>query len=393
MLEELDIIGITFDPCLPEPLYLQLADALHERIKCHPGEKCLLPSLRHAAGTLQIDRSTASKAYAELERRKVISRISAYKFEVLPEAKKMRSPFPNIAVVIPRRLSDYLSSSPDKYCVQQYITGIIDRAAEQNISTLMLQLPPPDAPAELMEDFLNEISVKVDGAIHLGARQFVHDPPLKKLFQDNRIPQVMISAAPQNLSGIGCVRADITPAVQKLAEILRKTAVTHIGVAFWNKETTLPAAENPYVTYEASERCSKFIEILKAERFPVAKEHIITDCSNYYNIYHNLAALIRRKKLPELIFCQNDQVAVWIIQALERQGVRVPEDVAVIGCDNCSPAPWDEKLSTLAMPFYELGGAAVDLLEEIRLKGARQLNLLRYLPAKLELKQTFSLKD
>lgn len=393
MFEELDCIGITFDPCLPEPLYLQLADALHERIKCHPGEKCVLPSLRHVAGALQIDRSTAAKAYAELERRKVIARISAYKFEVLPEAKKLRSPFPNIAVVIPRRLSDYISASPDKHCILQYITGIIDRAAEQNISTLMLQLPPPEAPGELVEDFLNEISVKVDGAIHLGARQFAHDPPLRKLFLDNRIPQVMISATPQNLSNIGCVRTDISPAVQELAEILRKTAVKHIGVAFWNKETTLSAGENPYVTYEASERCSRFIEILTAEGFAVEREYIITDCSNYYNIYHNLAALVRRKKLPELICCQNDQVAVWIIQALERQGVRVPEDVAVIGCDNCSPAPWDEKLSSVAMPFYELGGAAVDLLEEIRLKGARQLNLLRQLPAKLELKQTFSLKN
>ena len=393
MFEELDCIGITFDPCLPEPLYLQLADALHERIKCHSGERCKLPSLRYVASTLQIDRSTAANAYAELERRKVITRISAYKFEALPEAKKLRSPFPNIAVVIPRRLSDYISSSPDKYCVQQYITGIIDRAAEQNISTLMLQLPPPEAPVELVEDFLNEISVKVDGAIHLGARQFAHDPPLRKLFQDNRIPQVMISATPQNLSGIGCVRTDIAPAVRQLAEILRKTAVTRIGVAFWNKETAPVSGENPYVIYEASERCSRFVEILSAQGFAFEKDHLITDCSNYYNIYHNLAALIRRKKLPELICCQNDQVAVWIIQALERQGVRVPEDVAVIGCDNCSPAPWDEKLSSIAMPFNELGGAAVDLLEEIRLKGARQLNLLRLLPAKLELKQTFSLKN
>ena len=108
MADKLDLTGITFDPELPEPLYLQLADALHERIKYHTGESCVLPSQRIAASMLQIDRSTAAKAYAELERRKVVSHVSSYKWVALPEARKVRKPFPNIAVVIPRRLSDYL---------------------------------------------------------------------------------------------------------------------------------------------------------------------------------------------------------------------------------------------------------------------------------------------
>ena len=38
MADKLDLTGITFDPELPEPLYLQLADALHERIKYHTGD-------------------------------------------------------------------------------------------------------------------------------------------------------------------------------------------------------------------------------------------------------------------------------------------------------------------------------------------------------------------
>ena len=149
--------------------------------------------------------------------------------------------------------------------------------------------------------------------------------------------------------------------------------------------------ETPYVTYEASLRCRKFINIFEKCGFSFEKEHILTDCCSYYNIYHTLASLIRRKKLPELLFCQNDQIAVWCIQALERQGIRVPEDIAVIGCDNCYSSPWGDRLTSFDMPFYELGGAAVDLIEEIRLKGINDLELLRTSPAELAIKETFTL--
>lgn len=391
MADKLDLTGITFDPELPEPLYLQLADALHERIKYHTGESCVLPSQRIAASMLQIDRSTAAKAYAELERRKVVSHVSTYKWEALPEARKMRTPFPNIAVVIPRRLSDYLASSANKDCIQQYIYGIIDRAAEQNISTLMLQLPAPDAPEELVEEFISEIAVKVDGAIHLGARQYRHDPPLNKLFRDKRIPQVMISAFSRDPEGMGCVMTDLEPAFEKLAHQLRKNSISRVGVVCWHKEIDFFFRETPYVTYEASLRCRKFINIFEKCGFSFEKEHILTDCCSYYNIYHTLASLIRRKRLPELLFCQNDQIAVWCIQALERQGIRVPEDIAVIGCDNCYSSPWGDRLTSFDMPFYELGCAAVDLIEEIRLKGIHGLALLRTSPAELSIKETFTL--
>ena len=83
--DQLKCSGIVFDPGLPEPLYLQLADALHERIQCHTGEKCALPSVRTLAAELKIDRSTASKAYAELERRGITYSVPGRGSFVSPE--------------------------------------------------------------------------------------------------------------------------------------------------------------------------------------------------------------------------------------------------------------------------------------------------------------------
>ena len=392
MADKLDFSDIFLDPGLPEPLYLQLAEQLHERIRSHIGECCRLPSLRTLADSVKCDRSTAAKAYAELERRKVAAYTSAYKFYAMPDARKSRSPFPNIGVIIPRRFSDYIRIDDYNRFITSYIAGIIDRAAEKNISTLMLQLPPPDAPPEEVDDFLENIALRLDGTIHLGARNYADDPPLKKLFNDNRIPQVMISATPGKNSNIGCVLADIGPALRRLAASFMQNGIRETALVMWLPMENLPG-ENPYVNYEAASRCLRMKKILNECGFSIAQDHFLCNCSNYCNVYDTLAALIRRRRLPEVLLCQNDQIAIWCIQALERQNIRVPQDISVVGCDNCSQAPWDERLTTFALPFYELGSTAVDIIEDIRLKGAGETELLRYLPAKLEMKETLVLKN
>ena len=51
--------------------------------------------------------------------------------------------------------------------------------------------------------------------------------------------------------------------------------------------------------------------------------------------------------------------------ALKEAGRRIPEDVAVIGFDNREIAPFlRPPLTTLVLPMYEMGCAAVELLLE-----------------------------
>ena len=73
--------------------------------------------------------------------------------------------------------------------------------------------------------------------------------------------------------------------------------------------------------------------------------------------------LMSRGELPEGIVFANDQMAVGALQTLERQGIRVPADVAVVGFDGfplgrvVRPA-----LTTVSQPMRKLGQTAVDLL-------------------------------
>ncbi|MEV0387015.1 LacI family DNA-binding transcriptional regulator [Nonomuraea sp. NPDC050643] len=60
------------------------------------------------------------------------------------------------------------------------------------------------------------------------------------------------------------------------------------------------------------------------------------------------------------VFAGNDLIAAGAIQALREHGLRVPEDMSIVGYDDVSPAQ-DLRLTTVHLPHDELGRAAVRL--------------------------------
>ncbi len=78
--------------------------------------------------------------------------------------------------------------------------------------------------------------------------------------------------------------------------------------------------------------------------------------------------LERKIELPEAIFAANDLSAIGCIEALQKAGIRVPEDVSVIGCDDIELAQWFQpKLTTIRTNYHEQGIYAVQqLLKLIR---------------------------
>ena len=65
--------------------------------------------------------------------------------------------------------------------------------------------------------------------------------------------------------------------------------------------------------------------------------------------------MIRQNSLPEGIVCYNDQIAVQVMEELERQGKKIPEDVAVTGYDNSLYARQGQGITTITHPQEKLG--------------------------------------
>jgi DNA-binding LacI/PurR family transcriptional regulator len=67
--------------------------------------------------------------------------------------------------------------------------------------------------------------------------------------------------------------------------------------------------------------------------------------------------------LPDAIFCANDLLALGVLRALSQAGVRVPDDVALIGYDDIEfSSAAAVPLSSIRQPTYQLGKIATELL-------------------------------
>jgi LacI family transcriptional regulator len=74
-----------------------------------------------------------------------------------------------------------------------------------------------------------------------------------------------------------------------------------------------------------------------------------------------------RDWLPDAVVCANDQMAIGMLQALSAAGLRVPDDLAVVGFDDIFPGSLcDPPLTTVHQPMRLLGErACTRLLERI----------------------------
>lgn len=88
------------------------------------------------------------------------------------------------------------------------------------------------------------------------------------------------------------------------------------------------------------------------------------------------AMFAQQTALPTALFCCNDLMAIGALRALRERGLKVPEDMAIVGFDNqpVSEAAFPA-LTTVAQPMFELGETALRVL--LRLVGGEELETNR----------------
>jgi len=88
--------------------------------------------------------------------------------------------------------------------------------------------------------------------------------------------------------------------------------------------------------------------------------------------------LLELAQPPDAIFAYNDATALLVLQACTQRGLRVPEDIAIVGFDDIETAAWSQPaLTTIAVDKERLGREALAML----LAGEPPVNTL--LPVKL----------
>ena len=87
------------------------------------------------------------------------------------------------------------------------------------------------------------------------------------------------------------------------------------------------------------------------------------------------------------IFAQNDLMAIGAINALNERGLRVPEDVSVIGFDDIQLSSYvPPGLTTVHVPFHEMGKKAMEALS--RMLNSRKVDSVNYMPVHITVRGT-----
>ena len=96
---------------------------------------------------------------------------------------------------------------------------------------------------------------------------------------------------------------------------------------------------------------------------------------NIYTAELAMQSFLRRKKLPTAIFCHSDEMAFGAIKAIRERGMRIPEDISVIGFDDHELATYVGLTTVAQPPQFEGQMAAAAAIAEVSNPSAERKNI------------------
>ncbi|HLY40776.1 MAG TPA: LacI family DNA-binding transcriptional regulator [Terracidiphilus sp.] len=188
----------------------------------------------------------------------------------------------------------------------------------------------------------------VDG---VAVMTFGIEQPLLDQLSNRNIPLVFVDVAPER-PGISAVSVDyhqgIRQAVQHLA------VLGHRSIAF---------VTGPLHLHSAQSRLAAFKKSLQECGIPVDKKLILDGDHTMEGGMIAAERLMDEKGLPSAIMCSNDMLAIGVLHQLSRCGLRVPDDVSLIGFDDIHMAAMMiPPLTSILMSRAELAQGAISAL-------------------------------
>jgi LacI family transcriptional regulator len=193
----------------------------------------------------------------------------------------------------------------------------------------------------------------IDGMItsfHYGREQVILD--FARIFKPILILMTEIKAP-----GISSINAGLQAGAEKAVEYL-------IGQG--HRRIALLAFQ--YEDLRKIERSAGYLKVMAENNLPPLLHLLPSGPREDYITLGYSAGLQLIEKHPEVsaVFAYNDMLAIGMIQAIKKVGRRVPQDCAVIGCDDISFASIiTPPLTTLRLDQFELGRRSVMRLLEM----------------------------
>lgn len=137
-------------------------------------------------------------------------------------------------------------------------------------------------------------------------------------------------------------------------------AVRHLIQSGYKRIAHVAGPENTSI---GRDRCRGYVDELKRNGIVVKPELIIHSGLNEEDGAAAFCSLIEDGLVPDAIFTVNDPVAIGIYEETKRRGLKIPEDIALVGFGDIRLSSYlSPPLTTVTQWPYELGKAAANTL-------------------------------
>jgi len=201
---------------------------------------------------------------------------------------------------------------------------------------------------------------RLDGLVIFGSKLIPNNGLLKILAR--KIPMVLVQSGLSDLE-LNCVYSDNGLGGYIATRHLIALGHTHIAYITGYPECEFTAA-----------RFQGYQKALFEAKLPVRPELIATGDFSCRSGYLEMKDLLGRVPRCSAVFIANDKMAIGALRAVHEAGLTIPDDIAVIGCDDQEMASWlNPSVTMLQQPCFQMGKEAMLILISI-LNGQRKMD-------------------
>ncbi len=290
--------------------------------------------------------------------KEVIARLG-YQPDVI--ARSMVKGYTHTIGCITPNLTDYNFSS--------IVESAQAEARSQGFFILTGSAPTDSEVLPLLDEMLNR---RVDGLLVINPRDDERYRHLIPLIEQN-IPVVYLKNTPDN-EKVSCVCLDDVKggylATRHLLQLGHTEVVTILGPK--NEECTI-------------DRLTGYKQAFSEANLPIKDQLIAFGDWSAQSGSDAIEKLLNEDVFFSAVFAQNDRMAVGVIRRLRESGLRVPQDISVIGYDDIPLATFfDPPLTTIRQPIVQFGQLGAQILIQAVHNNLPKPKMIRLEPALIE---------
>jgi len=258
-----------------------------------------------------------------------------------------------------------------------YPSAMARRLTTNKAETIGLIIPSPQDKTfgnpfytEILRGFTHQAKIEgYDLLLFINEHQFNYS----KLFHDRRVDGLLLVGIKRNDKGITQLsknkfpyiltgKIDYKEANYVDAENRRGAyqAVSHL-INLGHKRIAYIGGSFEFVFNQ--ERFEGYLSALRDHNLEYGKELTMESISTQESGYEAMRKILKSSSIPTAVFAANDLDAIGAMKAIKDKGLRIPEDISLIGFDDIQLASYTEpSLTTVRQPIYEMGITAISLL-------------------------------